>query len=648
MSEARRIGKYEIQALIGKGSAAAVYRGSDGARPVALKIVNRNALGAEPLARLRQSAATLARVRHPAIVPFVELVEAGGALGFVWELAEGESLAARMKSARPDLRQTWEIARQLLEALEAAHAKGTFHGELRPSNLFLDKEGRLRVTDFGTAALAGAGTPSYMAPEQVSEGEITLRTDLYQVGAIVYHLVTGKLPFTGTREEIVHCILVERPADPSSFTPKLAWQLDSVIQRALAKDPKHRFGSAREFMDGLRLGLQESLGTPLPAPAPAPKTAPAVQPDGAPKPAPAGLTPEAVAAVEPALVPKDPPAAQPAPAAAPVVAPVAAPVAPINKLANAAKLIAKPAPAPANEALAEAAPRTRVLFVDDDERVINGLGALFRQEYEVFTADSGARALEIVSSSAIQIVVSDQRMPGMTGVELLREVRKVAPHTVRLLLTGYSDLAAMVGSINEGEVFRFVKKPWDNDEIRATLAEAAAIAAKLAPAAAKLAPAAAPVAGSPRGAGSLLVIDSGKTLAKGLERLLGGEATLQVATSPAEAVRLLQQHDIAAIVADLASGKEGLLKLFKLLKERRPEILSILVAKDPDAELVADLINQAHIYRFLAKPVDGRELRSHVSEALRRYASFKQSKTKESGLAQGVGMNSERLVSRSA
>jgi DNA-binding NtrC family response regulator len=282
-----------------------------------------------------------------------------------------------------------------------------------------------------------------------------------------------------------------------------------------------------------------------------------------------------------------------------------------------------------------------VLFVDDEERILNGLRGLFRTQYHVFTADNGALALDIVRHSDIQIVVSDQRMPGMTGVELLRAIRKAAPHTVRLLLTGYSDLPALVGSINEGEIFRFVKKPWDNNEIRATLAEAAALAAKVSPGV--------PVAArSPRSAGSILVIDAGQTLAKGLERLLAGEARVEVAATVAEAAQILKQRgDVAAIVADLAAGKEGLVKLFKLLKEKRPEVLSILVAKEPDSELVAELINQAQIYRFLAKPVNGRELRSHVSEALRRYAIFKQS-AKGSGLAVGLGGNAERLVSRSA
>ena len=118
----------------------------------------------------------------------------------------------------------------------------------------------------------------------------------------------------------------------------------------------------------------------------------------------------------------------------------------------------------------------------------------------------------------------------------------------------------------------------------------------------------------------------------------------QVGTA-ADAAKFLQQNEVAAIVADLGAGREALLKLFKLLKEKRPEILSILVCDDPDTELVAELVNQAQIYRFLEKPVNARELRTHVAEALRRYAAFKESK---SGLAKDAGALPERLVSRSA
>jgi serine/threonine-protein kinase len=242
-----------------------------------------------------------------------------------------------------------------------------------------------------------------------------------------------------------------------------------------------------------------------------------------------------------------------------------------------------------------------------------------------------------VHKHAIQVVVSDQRMPGMTGAELLRQVRANAPKTVRLLLTGYSDLAALVGSVNEGEIFRFVKKPWDNDEIRATLAEAAAVAAKLS----GTVP---PKTHAPRSAGSLLVIDADAGLAKGLQRLLAGSATVKQVTTAADAAKFLQQNEAAAIVADLGAGREALVKLFKLLKEKRPEILSIVVSDDPDSELVAELINEAQVYRFLEKPVNGAELRAHVDEALRRYAAFKEAK---SGLAKDVAALPVRLVSRS-
>jgi serine/threonine-protein kinase len=228
----------------------------------------------------------------------------------------------------------------------------------------------------------------------------------------------------------------------------------------------------------------------------------------------------------------------------------------------------------------------------------------------------------------------------MTGVELLREVRKHWPHSVRLLLTGYTDLAAMVGSINEGEVFRFVKKPWDNDEIKGMLAEAATVANRLATRAAT------PTV-SPR-SGSLMVIDPGESLARGLERLVAGEAKVTLVATVPEAAKLLQSNEYAAIVADMRAGKDDLVKLFRLVKAKRPETLSILVAEEPDSEVVAELINQAQIYRFLAKPINGKDLRAHVAEAMRHYAAHKEQRGGASNLAQNVGARPGRLVSGSA
>jgi serine/threonine-protein kinase len=284
-----------------------------------------------------------------------------------------------------------------------------------------------------------------------------------------------------------------------------------------------------------------------------------------------------------------------------------------------ARILAAAKPAePAAAPQAEENGKVRVLFVDDEERVLNGLRALFRNDYHVFTADNGAAALELVKRHQIAVVVSDQRMPAMTGVELLRQVRAIAPQSVRLLLTGYTELAALVGSINDGEVFRFVRKPWDNDEIRAILAEAAtaAITQALPEAAAK--------AKSPRTAGSILVIDQGEGLARGLQRLVAGAAQVERAGSPQEAAKILMQREFACVVADFTAGRDGLVTLFKLLKSQKPQTRAILIADDPDSELVASLINQAQIYRFLSKPVDPRELRANVAMALRRYAAYKE------------------------
>jgi DNA-binding NtrC family response regulator len=114
-----------------------------------------------------------------------------------------------------------------------------------------------------------------------------------------------------------------------------------------------------------------------------------------------------------------------------------------------------------------------VLFVDDEERIVNLLRMVFRSDYEVLTACSGQQALDLLDRHRVAVLVSDQRMPGMLGVQLLSEARKRSPATMRILLTGYSDLAAIVGSVNEGEVFRFVNKPWNHDEIKAIVREAA-------------------------------------------------------------------------------------------------------------------------------------------------------------------------------
>jgi serine/threonine-protein kinase len=262
--------------------------------------------------------------------------------------------------------------------------------------------------------------------------------------------------------------------------------------------------------------------------------------------------------------------------------------------------------------------KARILFVDDEERIVNALRSIFRSGYHVFTATNGTEALEFVRKFQPHVVVSDQRMPQMTGVELLRRVKGLAPSTVRMLLTGYSDLAAIVGSINEGEVYRFISKPWDNQEIQAIVAEAATIAFDLA------ATAASPPIVPERMDAGILVIEAGDGTLREITRLVGGACPVYHARSLDEGLSQLETHEIAVIVADIASRGAEIVAAFKALKRERPEILAIVLTEASDSELVIELINQAQIFRFIHKPVNPELLRQHTQGALIRYQTIKQ------------------------
>ncbi len=660
----RIFGKYQIEAELGKGVHGTVYRAThvEQQRAYALKLIDAAALEQRAIEPFRAYSGGLARVRHPGIARFVEMVSEGPEVGLVFELAEGSPLSALLKEgAFPEPKKAWDILRQMLEALAYAHQQGAVHRNIKPGNVILNADGSVVICDLGVSILYVAKEETaieYYSPEHIRRGKITARSDLYQVGALAYQLVTGKLPFTGDGEELRRAILEDTILDPSSHNKGLAWQLDWVIQKAVAKQPEARYNAAIEMAEGMRLGLQDTVGRPLDIPKPPPVTtapiaiAEASVPEpsvSAPEPAPTAaakpVVPAPAAAAKPAPPPPAPPPAAPAAAKpqAPPPAPPAAekpasppaaapkPAAQPSLLMQNAKVLAAKAAAPAPEKPTPAGSgKPNVLFVDDDPRILNALAALFRQEYNVQIAEGGAAALEIMARGPIQVIVSDQRMPGVTGVELLQQVRKLSPSTVRMLLTGYTDLASLVGSINHGEIFRFVMKPWENDELRVALAEAVRTARELA--------ATAPAAVSaPRSAGSLLVIDPQEGVARGLERLLAGSARVILVGTVADAAKVMAKEEIAAIVADIGTGMDGLVALFRQIRAKRPGVLSILLTDEPDAELAIELVNRAHVFRLLPKPVSARDLRTQVAEALRRYSVYKQTAaaTPQAGSAVG-------------
>jgi len=255
-----------------------------------------------------------------------------------------------------------------------------------------------------------------------------------------------------------------------------------------------------------------------------------------------------------------------------------------------------------------------VLCVDDEPNILRSLHWMLHKEFAVMTAPDGFTALEMLRKHDFDVIVSDQRMPGMIGSEFLREACKVAPRAMRVLLTGYSDMQAVLRSINEGEVFRFVNKPWKNEELTRTVADAALIA-KTQPV-----PPQSPAPESvDTGGECVLLIDDDPEMAATVGQLVSPQTRLSHATSLSEAVAILGSEPISVLVSDTRVGRMDTTPLLKVLKQRNPEIVSIVLTDDSDVDIVIKLINQGQVYRFIPKPVKPAFLKIMLASAVQRH-----------------------------
>ena len=590
----KTIGKYEVQGILGRGGMGVVYKAFDPAihRQVAIKTITKSAMDPSELqyaiARFRHEAQAVGRLTHPRIAAIFDYGEDENIAYIVMELVNGKSLYEHLQNkAKFDLAEIGEIVRQLLDGLGYAHAQGVVHRDIKPSNILINDDGRIKISDFGIAHLDSSsltqvgeimGSPGYMSPEQFTGDEPDARSDIYSAGVIAYELLASRKPFIGSNVEIMRQVISERPVNPSQYNPLISAQLDWAAHKALAKKRESRFQTAQEFALAFVQGISASLRTSKATAAEDAAEAPTQRLDSK-------------------LV-----------SAARMLAGL-----------QAAKPAAESAAAPVAPAFDTAGKKAKLLFVDDEERILNALRSVFRAQYNVFTASSGPEAMEFLKRFRPHVVISDQRMPEMTGVEFLREVKDIAPHTVRILLTGYSDLASIVGSINDGEVFRFISKPWDNTDIQKTISEAAAIALELADTAT------APVIVPEKVDYGLLVIDPNQSVFRAASELMAGACPVFHAPDIDRALTLLAEKEIAVIVAELRGGDQKSVAAFKLLKQDHPEILAIVTTEASDSELVIDLINQAQVFRFLNKPLNLKLLVQHIHAALARYQSFRKS-----------------------
>ncbi len=613
MAFPEKIGKYAIERLIGRGGMSIVYQGRDPEiqRAVALKVIEKTLLDANErhiiLARFRYEAQAAGRLIHPRIVTIFEYGEDELNAFIAMELVRGDSVhELLLREPQPTLERVRDVVLPLLDALEYSHDHGVIHRDIKPSNILIGENDQIKVSDFGIARIESSaltqyglvvGTPFYMSPEQCMGEDTDARTDIYSAGIIAFELFTGRRPFAGkgSNASVMREVLDLTAPNPSESNPKLTGQMDYVIQKALAKKPEDRYQTAREFADDFRLAIDDCLrsGTRV---ASAPTTLETPQSSMA------DMLSMARKLRLPNVEGFDA-SASPASASAPVMPAVRIPVV---------------QPVEAAESEVPENQKARILFVDDEERILNALKSIFRGKYHVFTATSGDQAFEFLKRFRVHLVVSDQRMPGMLGVELLRRAKELSPTTVRILLTGYSDLASIVGSINEGEVYRFINKPWNNQDIQTIVADAVAIGIELADTAVSQA------LPPEKMDEAIIVIDPTASYHRAVNELFGDAyKILQVATL-ADALTAMQTREVAVIIADIGAAQNDDTAAFKLLKQEHPEILSIVLTDASDSELVIDLINQAQIFRFVNKPVNYKLLKGHIQSALTRYIAFKQ------------------------
>lgn len=280
----QKIGKYTLTERLGGGGGGSVYAAYDEMldREVALKLFAPQATATrEMTARFQQEARLTARLNHPGIVPIYDVGEDRGVSYIAMRRLPGNTLSSRINNGPLSENDATNITLALCDALAYAHARNVVHRDLKPANVLFDEENRPMLVDFGIAkALDGqqatlteqgtvVGTPPYMSPEQVTGQGVDQRSDIYSLGILLYQMVTGRPPFSGTSYQVMAAHRDQPPPMPHILRPNINPNLERVILKALAKSPEGRFQSTQEFAEALR-AVQRGESTRIVAPPPAP------------------------------------------------------------------------------------------------------------------------------------------------------------------------------------------------------------------------------------------------------------------------------------------------------------------------------------------------------------------------------------------
>ncbi len=269
-------GRYSLEREIGRGGMGIVYLARDVRldRPVALKLLPPERAASQALReRFLAEARLAAGLAHPNIVPIHAVEEIGDFVFFAMRYVAGETLGDRIR--REGRLAPWDAAHLLRDvawALAYAHAQGVVHCDIKPDNILIDREGRALVADFGIARLADAdrgprrvqGTPEYLSPEQAGGEPCDARSDLYSLGAVAFHALTGRPPFAGDAAALLHQHLTMPAPALVDLAPDLPPRLSAAVDRALAKDPDQRWPSAETMAEAFAPPLPLTADLPVP------------------------------------------------------------------------------------------------------------------------------------------------------------------------------------------------------------------------------------------------------------------------------------------------------------------------------------------------------------------------------------------------
>jgi eukaryotic-like serine/threonine-protein kinase len=262
-----QLGKYRIDSVLGKGAMGVVYKAFDPfiERTVALKTIRKELFSdsqqAELIGRFKNEAQAAGRLNHPNIVTVYDYGEDSESAYIAMEFVDGAPLSSLIvpgKPVAPPRIKAW--MGDLLQALEYAHSRGVIHRDIKPANLLITHGAQVKVGDFGIARIESStltqtgsmiGTPSYMSPEQLRGDVADARSDVFSAGVLLYQLLTGARPFAGSPTVVMQQILNDRPTPPSTLLPALGGAWDGIIERALAKEARARYPSARAFLEAL-------------------------------------------------------------------------------------------------------------------------------------------------------------------------------------------------------------------------------------------------------------------------------------------------------------------------------------------------------------------------------------------------------------